>query len=93
MPTFIKFFSGGLTATTAATPSIVTGDSGGNDDEDNEGEDQAAPLGVLEHESHGPARPTLTRVVPRTARANKGLSHNSYADDDGDGQGSGIWRC
>ena len=49
MPTFIKFFSGGLTAATAATPSIVTGDSGGNDDEDNEGEDQAAPLGVLEH--------------------------------------------
>ena len=41
-------------------------------------DDQAAPLGVLEHESHGPARPTLTRVVPRTARANKGLSHNSY---------------
>ena len=56
------FFSGGLTATTAATPSIVTGDSGGNNDEDNEGKDQAAPLGVLEHDGRRPVRPTQTRV-------------------------------
>ena len=51
-----------MTATTAATPSIVTGDSGGNNDEDNEGKDQAAPLGVLEHDGRRPVRPTQTRV-------------------------------
>ena len=51
-----------VTAATAATPSIVTGDSGGNNDEDNEGKDQAAPLGVLEHDGRRPVRPTQTRV-------------------------------
>jgi len=52
-----SFLSGGLSATTATTPSIVTIDG---------------------EESHGPVRPTLTRDVPHTARANKGVSHNSY---------------
>ena len=67
IPNPIKFFSGWLSA---ATATALRGSA--------LFADQAAPLGVLEHESHGPARPTLTRVVPRTARANKGLSHNSY---------------
>ena len=74
-----------MSATTATTPSIVTIDSGDNNDDDKTGGDGDGDagaddfaLGVLEHESHGPVRPTLTRVVPHTAHANKGLSNNSY---------------
>ena len=38
-PDPIKFFSGGLTAAMATTPSIVTSPSGGDNDEDNNADD------------------------------------------------------